>query len=154
MIVKQLSLVAQKGKVKMKLIKKILLTKLETAVEIRKQTVEDKKVYQKWIRTEQGWYSNCKRIRYQKSTGRFDEVKEEEPINVENFFIDDNNIFLMQIGNLLLILLTKWILLPMLKDSLKNQMRQKWKLFIPRKKKWEERTNVDSWWWKDRKCEC
>ena len=40
----------------------------------------------------------------------------------------------MQIGNLLLILLTEQILLPMLKDSLKNQMRQKWKLFIPRKK--------------------
>ena len=42
--------------------------------------------------------------------------------------------FLMQIGNLLLILLTGQTLLSMLKDSLKNQMRQKWKLFILRKK--------------------
>ena len=33
--------------------------------------------------------------------------------------------FLIQIGNLLLILLTEQILLPMLKDSLKNQMCQK-----------------------------
>ena len=40
----------------------------------------------------------------------------------------------MQIGNLLLILLTGQTLLSMLKDSLKNQMRQKWKLFILRKK--------------------
>ena len=42
--------------------------------------------------------------------------------------------FLMQIGNLLLILLTEKFLLPLLKDSLKNQMDQKWKLFILRKK--------------------
>ena len=42
--------------------------------------------------------------------------------------------FLMQIGNLLLILLTEQFLLPLLKDSLKNQMDQKWKLFILRKK--------------------
>ena len=40
----------------------------------------------------------------------------------------------MQIGNLLLILLTEQILLLMLKNSLKNQMSQKWKLFILKKK--------------------
>ena len=42
--------------------------------------------------------------------------------------------FLMQIGNLLLTLLTEQFLLSLLKDSLKNQMDQKWNLFILRKK--------------------
>ena len=51
--------------------------------------------------------------------------------------------FLMQIGNLLLILLTEQILLLILKDSLNNQMHQKWKLFILGGKNQEERTNVD-----------
>ena len=50
--------------------------------------------------------------------------------------------FLMQIGNLLLTLLTEKILLPMLKNSLKNQMSQKWKLFIQKKKKIEKREQM------------
>ena len=69
------------------------------------------------------------------------DVKEEEPLNVENFFIDDNDIFKSEeisnadmIGNLLSILLTEQILWPMLKNSLKNKMHQKWKLFILKKK--------------------
>ena len=48
----------------------------------------------------------------------------------------------MQIGNLLLTLLTEHILLPMLKNSLKNQMSQKWKLFIQKKKKIEKREQM------------
>ena len=50
--------------------------------------------------------------------------------------------FLMQIGNLLLTLLTEQILLPMLKNSLKNQMSQKQKLFIQKKKKIEKREQM------------
>ena len=69
----------------------------------------------------------AKELGIKKGQHFFHEVKEKKPINVANFFIDDNDIFdseeiLMQIGNLLLILLTEQILLPMLKDLLKNQI--------------------------------
>ena len=50
--------------------------------------------------------------------------------------------FLMQIGNLSLMLLTEQILLSMLKILLKNQMRQKWKFFILKKKKIEEKEQM------------
>ena len=87
----------------------------------------------------------------------FDEIKEEEPLNVENFFIDDNDIFdSEEISNVdrefILLLLTAQILFPILKNSLKNQMSQKWKLFILKKKHWEEGTNIDWRWRKERKC--
>ena len=59
-----------------------------------KQAVQDKKNCQKSIRAEQGWYSNCKKnLDVKKVQDVFDEVKEEKPINVENFFIDDKDIF-------------------------------------------------------------
>ena len=80
-----------------------------------------------------------------------DEVREEEPLNAENFFIDGNDISdNEEISNadreLLLILLTEKILLLMLKNSLKNQMRQKWKLFILKKKsKKREQMSTDDY---------
>ena len=77
----------------------------------------------------------------------FVEVKEEEPLNVENFFMMTMTFltvkrFLMQKGNLLLVLLTEQILLPMLKNSLKNLMCQKWKLFILKRKKIEKKEEM------------
>ena len=76
----------------------------------------------------------------QKVQDVFEEVKREEPLNVENFFIDDNDVFESEgISNadreFIIDFITEQILLPILKDSLKNQMRQKWKLFILREKK-------------------
>ena len=70
----------------------------------------------------------------------FDDAKDEEPLIAENSLLmtmifSQVKRFLMQIGNLLLILLTERICLPMLKNSLKNQMSEKWKLFILKKKK-------------------
>ena len=80
---------------------------------------------------------NCKRIKKYKTFLK--KSKKEEPINVENFFIDDNVFESGGISNadreFIIDFITDQILLPILKDSLKNQMRQKWKLFILRKKK-------------------
>ena len=61
---------------------------LETAVEIEEQIAEREKNYQKWIGTRQGWYSSFKRIWFV-----FNKAKEEGRLNVEIFFIDDNDIF-------------------------------------------------------------
>ena len=59
-----------------------------------------------------------------------DVKKEEEPLNVENFFIDDNYIFEdEEISNadrtFIIDPINRSNLLPMLKNSLKNQMSQK-----------------------------
>ena len=83
----------------------------------------------------------------QKVQDVFEEVKREEPINVENFFIDDNDVFESEgISNadreFIIDFITEQILLPILKDSLKNQMRQKWKLFILREKKVEKKEQM------------
>ena len=68
--------------------------KLETAVETEKQDVEDEKEFSK-SELEQNKVDNqeTKEPDIKKVQDVFDKVKEEEPINVDNFFIDDNNIF-------------------------------------------------------------
>ena len=115
--------------------------KLETAVETEKQAVENEK---KFIKSELEQNKVDVKIEKESDIKKvqdvFEEVKKEEPIMLKislliTIAFSTVKKFLMQIGNLLLILLTEQILLPMLKDSLKNQIRQKWKLFILRKKK-------------------
>ena len=69
----------------------------------------------------------------------FDEVKEEEPLNVENFFIDDNDIFdSEEISNadreFIIDLINRTNFIADAKKLLKSQMSLKWKLFILKKK--------------------
>ena len=96
--------------------------KLETAVEIEKQTAErEKKIIKSELEQD--------KVDIQVSRGS-DVKKEEEPLNVENFFIDDNHIFEdEEISNadrtFIIDLINRSNLLPMLKNSLKNQMSQK-----------------------------
>ena len=68
--------------------------KFETAVENEKQDVEDEKEFSK-SELEQNKVDNqeAKEPDIKKVQDVFDKVKEEEPINVQNFFIDDNDIF-------------------------------------------------------------
>ena len=68
--------------------------KFETAVENEKQDVEDEKEFSK-SELEQNKVDNqeAKEPEIKKVQDVFDKVKEEEPINVHNFFIDDNDIF-------------------------------------------------------------
>ena len=61
--------------------------------------------------------------------------------------------FLMWIGNLLLILLTEQILLPMLEDSLKNIKHDKSEYCSSWGKKIEKKKRVDWRWQKERKLE-
>ena len=68
--------------------------KLETAVEIEKQTAEREEKFikseleQDKVDIQVSRESDIKNVQ-----DAFDEVKEEEPLNVENFFIVDNDIF-------------------------------------------------------------
>ena len=115
--------------------------KLENAVETEKQDVEDEKEFSK-SELEQNKVDNqeTKEPDLKKVQDVFDKVKEEEPINVDNFFIDDNDIFdSEEVFNadreFIIDLINRTsVLLLILKDLLKNQMSQKWKLLILRKK--------------------
>ena len=116
--------------------------KLETTVEIEKQAVEDeKKIIKSELEQNKVDIQIAKKSGIKKVQDVFDEVNEEEPSNVLKISLLMTMIFstvkrfLMQIVNLLLILLTEQILLLMLKDLWKNQIHQKWKLFILRNEK-------------------
>ena len=77
----------QEGKAKMKLTKKIYKEpKLETAG--REKKFIKSELEQDKVDIQVSRESDIKKVQ-----DVFDEVKEEEPLNVENFFIDDNNIF-------------------------------------------------------------
>ena len=68
--------------------------KLETAVEIEKQTVEnEKKIIKSELEQNKVDVKIEKESDIKKVQDVFEEVKKEEPINVENFFIDHNSIF-------------------------------------------------------------
>ena len=68
--------------------------KLQTAVEIEKQTAErEKKFIKSELEQDKVDIQVSRESDIQKIQDVFDEVKEEEPLNVENFFIDDNDIF-------------------------------------------------------------
>ena len=68
--------------------------KLETAVEIERQTAErEKKIIKSELEQDKVDIQVSRESDIKKVQDVFDEVKEEEPLNVENFFIDDNDIF-------------------------------------------------------------
>ena len=68
--------------------------KLETAVEIEKQAVEDeKKIIKSELEQNKVDIQIAKKSGIKKVQDVFDEVNEEEPSNVKNFSIDDNDIF-------------------------------------------------------------
>ena len=68
--------------------------KLETPVEIDKQPVEDKKqIIKSELEQKKVDIQIAKEPDIKKIQDVFDKVKEEEPINVENFFINDNYFF-------------------------------------------------------------
>ena len=95
MIVKQLSMLPPKREIEDEIDEKIYKEpKLETAIEIKKQAIEDEK---KLIKTELEQskidIQIAKESDIKKIQGIFDEVKEEEPIDVENVFFNGNDIF-------------------------------------------------------------
>ena len=68
--------------------------KLETAVEIEKQTEErKKKIIKSELEQDKVDIPVSRESDIKKVQDIFDEVKEEEPLNAENFFIDDSDIF-------------------------------------------------------------
>ena len=70
------------------------LAKLETAFEIEKQTEEKKKkIIKSELEQDKVDIQVSRESGIKKVQDIFDKVKEEEPLNVENFFIDDNDIF-------------------------------------------------------------
>ena len=86
----------QEGKVKMKLTKKKICQepKLETVVETEKQTAErEKRIIKSELEQDKVNIQVSREPDMKKVQDIFDEVKEEEPLNVEIFFIDNNDIF-------------------------------------------------------------
>ena len=82
----------KKGKWRWNWQKKIY--KLETPVEIDKQPVEDKKqIIKSELEQNKVDIQIAKESDIKKVQDVFDKVKEEEPINVENFFINDTYFF-------------------------------------------------------------
>ena len=68
--------------------------KLETAVEIEKQNAErEKKFIKSELEQDKVDVQVSRESDIKKVLDVSDEVKEEEPLNAENFFIDDNDIF-------------------------------------------------------------
>ena len=67
--------------------------KFETAVETEKQVVEDEKKFESELEQNKVDIHIAKETGIKKVQDIFDEVKEEEPMNFENLFIDDNDIF-------------------------------------------------------------
>ena len=68
--------------------------KLETAVEIEKQDVQDeKKIIKSKLEQNKVDIQVAKELDIKKGQDVFHEVKQKKQINVENFFIDDNDIF-------------------------------------------------------------
>ena len=61
-------------------------------VEIEKQSVQDKKTHQSELEPNKVDIQVAK-LDIKKVQDVFEEVKKEKPMNVENFFIDDNDIF-------------------------------------------------------------
>ena len=98
MIVKQLSMLPPKTESEDEIDEKIYKEpKLETAIEIEKQAIEDEK---KLIKTELEQskidIQIAKESDIKKIQGIFDEVKEEEPIDNENVFFNENDIFVSE----------------------------------------------------------
>ena len=95
MIVKHLSMLSQKEKMKMNLMKKYIKNRsLKLLLRLKNKLLRTKK---KIIKSE--FEPNKVDIQISKESdikkvqNIFDEVKEEKPIDVDNFFIDDNDIF-------------------------------------------------------------
>ena len=95
MIVKQLSMLLQKRKSEDAIDEKIYEDpKLETAIEIEKQAIEDqKKLIKSELEQSKIDVQIAKESDIKKIQDIFEEVKEEEPINVEKVFFNDNDIF-------------------------------------------------------------
>ena len=95
MIVKQLSMLPPKRESEDEIDEKIYKEpKLETAIEIEKQAIEDeKKLIKGELELSKIDVQIAKESDIKKIQDIFDEVKEEEPINVENVFFNDNDIF-------------------------------------------------------------
>ena len=95
MIVKQLSMLPPKRESEDEIDEKIYKEpKLETAFEIEKQAIEDeKKLIKSELKLSKIDVQIAKESDIKKIQDIFDEVKEEEPINVENVFFNDNDIF-------------------------------------------------------------
>ena len=95
MIVKQLSMLPSKTESEDEIDEKIYKEpKLETAIEIEKQAIEDeKKLIKGELELSKIDVQIAKESDIKKIQDIFDEVKEEEPINVENVFFNDNDIF-------------------------------------------------------------
>ena len=85
----------KKGKWKWNWQKKIYQEpKLETVVETEKQTAErEKRIIKSELEQGKVNIQVSREPDMKKVQDIFDEVKEEEPLNVEIFFIDDNDIF-------------------------------------------------------------
>ena len=95
MIVKHLSMLSQKEKMKMNLMKKYIKNRsLKLLLRLKNKLLRTKK---KFIKSE--FEPNKVDIQISKESdikkvqNIFDEVKEEKPIDADNFFIDDNDIF-------------------------------------------------------------
>ena len=95
MIVKQLSMLPPKRESEDEIDEKIYKEpKLETAFEIEKQAIEDeKKLIKSELKLSKIDVQIAKESDIKKIQDIFDEVKEEEPKNVENVFFNDNDIF-------------------------------------------------------------
>ena len=82
----------------------------------------------------------------------FDEVKEEKPLDVENFFMDDNDIFdNEEISNtnreFIIDLINRTNFTGNAKKLVEESNASKMEIVHPEQKNWEERTNVD-WQWR------
>ena len=95
MIGKQPPMLPQEEKAKMKLTKKYIRNqnlKLQLRLKDKLQR-EKKKIIKSELEQDKADIQVSRESDIKKVQDDFDEVKEEEPLNVENFFIDDNDIF-------------------------------------------------------------
>ena len=141
MIVKHLSMLSQKEKMKMNLMKKYIKNRsLKLLLRLKNKLLRTKKNLSKVnlnptrliFKFQKNQILKKYRIFLTRSKKKNQQMLTISSLMTMIFFTVKR--FLMQLRNLLLMLLTEQMLLPLLKDSSKNQIRQKWKLFILRKK--------------------
>ena len=91
MIGKQLSLLSQKGKVKVKLMKKYIRNQsLKLQLKLKNKLQREKKFIKSKLEQDKTDMQVSRESDIKKVQDIFDEVKKEEPLNVEIVFTDDN----------------------------------------------------------------
>ena len=153
-------MLSQEKKVNMKLTKKYSKNQnLKLQLRLKNKLQREKKFIKSELEQDKVDIQVIRESDIKKVQEGLDNFREEEPLNVENFFIDNNDVFgSKEISNadreFIIDVVNRTNFIVDAKNFVEESNASKMEILHPEEKKnWGKRTNVDWRWWKERKFE-